>query len=75
MMTRKSRAKGDHAFQMIFFFFSNRKYWQKVEGFLNITIIHSYRSKNIVSVVTKNSTFALGKICSLRETLVFQYFY
>lgn len=53
MMTRKSRPKADDAFQMKFFQVI-AKYWQKVEGFLNITILHSFRSKNIVSVVAKN---------------------
>lgn len=70
MMTRKLRPKGDDAFQMNFFQVII-KYWQKVEGFLNINILHTFRSKNIVSMVAKNSTFALGDICNLGETLLF----
>lgn len=61
MMTRKSRPKAYDAFQMKFFQVI-AKYWQKVEGCINITILHTFRSKNIVSVVAKNLTFALGNI-------------
>lgn len=46
MMTRKSRPKADDAFQMKFFQVT-AKYWHKVEGFLNITILHTFRSKTI----------------------------
>lgn len=67
MMTRP---KADDAFQMKFFQVI-AKYWQEIEGFLNLSILHSFRSKNIVSVVAKDSIFALGNICSLGEFLLF----
>lgn len=73
MMTRKSRPKADDAFQMKFFQVT-AKYWHKVEGFLNITILHTFRSKTIFFSGCKEFNIHIREHFQLGETLLFQYF-